>query len=69
MVMVMVVIVRLRMRVSGPMLVHDSCVRRGMVVMMMSRTVMIVRVMVVSGMKRGRVRQHRRKLRRGSAVK
>ena len=68
--MVMVVIVRLRMHMSGLMLVHDRCVRRGMVVMMMmSRTVMIVRVMVVSGTKRGRVRQDRRKLRPGSAVK
>ena len=70
--MTMVVIVRFRMHMSGPMLVQDSCVRRGMVVMMMMmvpRTAVIVRVMVVAGMKRRRVRQDRRHMRRGSAVK
>ena len=67
--MVVVVIVMLRMRVPGHLLMHDSRVRGGMVVMMMPRTAMIVRVMFMTGMKRRRVRQDRRKLRRGSAVK
>ena len=63
MVMIMVVIVRLRMRV------RDSRVRGGMAVMMMPRTVMIVRVMVVTGMQRSGVGQDRRKPRPGSAVR
>ena len=69
MVMVVVMMVIVRMRVSGPMRVHDSRVRGGMVVMMMPRTVMIMRVMVVTGMQRSGVGQDRRKPRPGSAVR
>ena len=47
-------------------LTNDSCVRGGVAVMMMP---VIVRVMSMNMMKRCRVRQCRRKLRPGSAVR